>query len=52
MDSKSLLIGIGVLVLVGGGEFGIVGIVGIGLLGYSTYLLSKQINKTTCNIIV
>ncbi len=33
----------------GGGEFGIIG---VALLGYSTYLLSKQITKTTCEITV
>lgn len=33
----------------GGSEFGILGVV---LVGYSTFLLSKQINKTTCDIIV
>jgi len=31
----------------GGSEFGILG---VALVGYSTYLLSKQINKTTCDI--
>lgn len=33
----------------GGSEFGILGVL---LLGYSTYLLSKQINKTTCEIVI
>ncbi len=32
----------------GGGEFGIIGVL---LLGYATYLLSKQITQTTCEII-
>jgi len=32
----------------GGSEFGILGVL---LAGYSTHLLSKQINKTTCDIV-
>lgn len=42
-------VGTGVLAFLplGGGEFGILG---VGLLGYATYLLLKQINKTTCEI--
>lgn len=45
------ILGTGALALLpfGGGEFGIVG---VGLLGYSTYLLSKQITKTTCDITI
>lgn len=31
----------------GGNEFGLIG---VGLLGYSLYLLTKQISKTTCEI--
>lgn len=44
-------IGAGTLALLplGGGEFGILG---VGLLGYATYLLAKQINKTTCDILI
>lgn len=44
-------LGTGTLALLplGGGEFGILG---VGLLGYATYLLAKQINKTTCEITV
>lgn len=43
--------GIGALAFLpfGGSEFGILG---IGLLAYSTYLLVRQINKTTCDITV
>ncbi len=37
------------LLPLGGGELGILGVI---LLGYSTYLLSKQITKTTCEIII
>lgn len=42
--------GIGALAFLpfGGSEFGILG---VGLLGYSTYLLTKQINKTTCELV-
>lgn len=42
-------IGTGTLALLpfGGSEFGLIG---AGLLSYSTYLLSKQLNKTTCDI--
>lgn len=44
-------IGAGALALLplGGGEFGILG---VGLLGYATYLLARQINKTTCDVSV
>lgn len=44
-------LGTGTLALLplGGGEFGILG---VGLLGYATYLLAKHINKTTCEITV
>ena len=42
--------GVGALALLPfrGSEFGFFG---VGLLSYSTYLLSKQINKTTCEIV-
>lgn len=42
--------GVGALAFLplGGSEFGLIG---VGLLSYSTYLLSKQINKTTCDIV-
>lgn len=45
------VLGTGALTLLplGGGEFGIIGVL---LLGYSTYLLAKQITKTTCDITV
>jgi hypothetical protein len=33
----------------GGGEFGVLG---VALLVYAMYLLAKQINRTTCDIIV
>lgn len=44
-------VGTGALALLplGGAEFGIIG---VGLLVYATYLLTKQINKATCEIIV
>lgn len=45
------VLGTGALTLLplGGGEFGIIG---VGLLAYSMYLLSKQITKTSCEITV
>ena len=45
------VLGTGALTLLplGGGEFGIIGVL---LLGYSTYLLAKQITKTACDITV
>lgn len=44
-------LGTGALALLplGGGEFGILG---VGLLGYATYLLARHINKTTCEILI
>lgn len=44
-------IGTGTLALLplGGSEFGVLG---VGLLGYALYLLIKQVNKTTCDVMV
>jgi hypothetical protein len=43
----SLGAGLAAFLPLGGNEFGFIG---IGLLGYSLYLLTKQISKTTCEI--
>lgn len=44
-------IGTGALALLplGGSEFGVLG---VGLLGYATYLLVRQLNKTTCDVTI